>query len=705
MTVPTPNLDALRFQNLVDDAKQLLPILYPLWTDHNVSDPGVALLEACAQRIDRLSHWLDQVPDRSVRLLLHHLDADPYPAVPARVNLTVTGTGEIPAGTELIDPSHSVSWYTTSKVTETSSGATVQAVAAEWVSEELGTSSGEPGQRFTATRPLIQVLGLPDGPDQESPVLTVPGGPWTLEPSFSNTTASDKVYTLDPSTGEIGFAPVTPYSDGPRQQGATPPEGAPITLSYWAVLPAPPQPTDLVLPGVQVVIDGYEEALPAETPDEALQRLALGLVPVRRAVTASDYETVLRQSLPAVTRTHTYPADLGATESIAMAAAYAEAGGTAGRAGTLRVRPDRGGRSANAYIRFESPRFPVGRALLHLYSEEVTGEGARVSVRAAGNDDWDAADLDSSNEPGGRGAWVTADVRSCEWAEFDITSIVRESVTAGGSSFSVQVTGDPEADSDFEVVLSSGPGVRAPRLSTDDGADLTVVVIPSGQVEAARTELESVRLLGARVLVKAPTPYEVSVIVDAQLWVSPQDFEGVEAAETAIENSVRGYLDWLTGGEEGTGWPFGKPLRVADLYQLLEGHPDIRTLNRVLLLNGSGVSVDEIRGLAEDSLPDLDTLMLSTRTLEVTVAPIGGDPKVVRATVRGLAPGKQADVDFDALDAMPAVPTGPANADGVATADHTYGGPGTYLVKAVFKTDQVDHSGQIVYVIDPEETP
>ena len=44
--LPAPNLDDRTFQDLVDDAKRLVQQRCPTWTDHNVSDPGVTLIEA-----------------------------------------------------------------------------------------------------------------------------------------------------------------------------------------------------------------------------------------------------------------------------------------------------------------------------------------------------------------------------------------------------------------------------------------------------------------------------------------------------------------------------------------------------------------------------------------------------------------------------------------------------------------------------------
>ena len=63
--LPAPNLDDRRFQDLVDDAKRLVQQRCPEWTDHNVSDPGVTLIEAFAWMADQLLYRLNRVPDRT----------------------------------------------------------------------------------------------------------------------------------------------------------------------------------------------------------------------------------------------------------------------------------------------------------------------------------------------------------------------------------------------------------------------------------------------------------------------------------------------------------------------------------------------------------------------------------------------------------------------------------------------------------------
>src|SRR5438105_3831751 len=49
MPLPTPNLDDRRFQDILDEARRLIPRYCPTWTDHNLSvyGPRLRYLLAC----------------------------------------------------------------------------------------------------------------------------------------------------------------------------------------------------------------------------------------------------------------------------------------------------------------------------------------------------------------------------------------------------------------------------------------------------------------------------------------------------------------------------------------------------------------------------------------------------------------------------------------------------------------------------------
>jgi predicted phage baseplate assembly protein len=63
MPLPVPNLDDRHFQDIVDEAKKRIPHYSKEWTDHNVSDPGITLIELFAWMTDILLYRLNQVPD------------------------------------------------------------------------------------------------------------------------------------------------------------------------------------------------------------------------------------------------------------------------------------------------------------------------------------------------------------------------------------------------------------------------------------------------------------------------------------------------------------------------------------------------------------------------------------------------------------------------------------------------------------------
>ena len=88
MTLPAPQLDDRRFQDLVDDAKRMVQQRCPEWTDHNVSDPGVTLIETFAFMVDELLYRLNRVPDRLYVTFLDLLGVTLHPATPAVADLT-----------------------------------------------------------------------------------------------------------------------------------------------------------------------------------------------------------------------------------------------------------------------------------------------------------------------------------------------------------------------------------------------------------------------------------------------------------------------------------------------------------------------------------------------------------------------------------------------------------------------------------------
>ena len=90
MSLPIPSLDDRRFQDFVDEAKRLIPRYCPDWTDHNVSDPGITLIELFAWMTEQFIFRLNQVPDKNMLTFLNLIGAKLEPAQPARGDVTFT---------------------------------------------------------------------------------------------------------------------------------------------------------------------------------------------------------------------------------------------------------------------------------------------------------------------------------------------------------------------------------------------------------------------------------------------------------------------------------------------------------------------------------------------------------------------------------------------------------------------------------------
>lgn len=78
MSIPLPNLDDRTYADLVEEARSLIPIECPEWTDHNPTDTGIILIELLAWLTEMTLYRVNQVSDRNYEAFFNLLKKTPW---------------------------------------------------------------------------------------------------------------------------------------------------------------------------------------------------------------------------------------------------------------------------------------------------------------------------------------------------------------------------------------------------------------------------------------------------------------------------------------------------------------------------------------------------------------------------------------------------------------------------------------------------
>jgi len=111
MPLKSPNLDDRTYEQIVEDAKRLIPGYTKEWTDFNEHDPGITLVQLFAWMTESIIYRLNQVPDKNYIEFLRLVGIELAAAKPAKAHLTFTlskvlsdpgkKSVDIPAGTQV----------------------------------------------------------------------------------------------------------------------------------------------------------------------------------------------------------------------------------------------------------------------------------------------------------------------------------------------------------------------------------------------------------------------------------------------------------------------------------------------------------------------------------------------------------------------------------------------------------------------------
>jgi predicted phage baseplate assembly protein len=673
MPLPIPVLDNRTWAELTAEGRTLIPKAAASWTDHNVHDPGITLMELFAWLSEMLIYRLDRVSPATVRAFLRLAGVEPAPPQVATTVLAARldpggALVVLPAGTQVADPRRltvfespdallvSPAWIELSAAETTSRGA-IRVVSGGRSTDHL-KDNGAAG--FWAFGPAPKVgdwlqLGFDIRP-------AGPGGIIRLH-FWTPTWAGDDVIrqsllreaeeaAAECSSGAAQAAPCD-LSLPPAPTGHEPP---PPPLPWWLHYSA------RTAWEYWAGADGWKAAHVVEDRTRALT--LSGFVTLTEVAAhqpgPGDGRYWFRCRL--VSGAYECPPRVVAVGVNAFAVHHAAHSG----AETL------GGSRGEAGQQYRLSKAPVvaGSTQLSLVSGPVSDDTWREVLywdRSGPLDhhyrlDPEAGTITFGN---GRTGFVPPADLGVEALEYEVgggsvgnapAGVLSQIVTAHPPSISVMqpfdAVGGAGAESldhahgralddlikpvravttgDIETLARETPGVPVARAAAWPGYHasypcmqapgvVTVVVLPAcGKpptpgpdfLAAVRAYLNRRRPLTMEILVVGPT--YVPVTVSATLHTSGLASDLIARAQGALET----FFDPLNGGPDGGGWPFGRAVIESEVMSLLNGLPGVAFVDQLGLTGADPAAVSCV------NLSLCPTELVASQTHRITV--VGG---------------------------------------------------------------------------------
>ncbi|MFG2627535.1 putative baseplate assembly protein [Streptomyces sp. NPDC048473] len=610
MALPSPNLDDRRFQQLVDEAKRYVQQRSPEWTDHNVSDPGVTLIETFAYMVDQLLYRLNRVPDKNYSAFLDLLGVTLFPPSVARAEVDFwlsapqPETVRLPAGTEVATSrgeAEEAVVFSTSDDLSIVPSSLVRLVTAPVSGDQtdrtapLGAGKDipcfqprpEPGDALlfglpTAVPGCIVAVRLDSrvegvGVDPRQPPLVWEA--WDGARWVTCQTGTDSTGGLNRPGEVIVFVPAghtASVTAGTRAGW----------LRCRVTAPEPGQPFYSESPTVReaevFTVGGTTGVEHAETVLDVPLGISEGVAgqrfSVSRAPLLLDGEPpVVQVSSAEGWQVWTAVEHFGASSpddrhvridavsgEFAFPPEVREPDGTMRAYGAV---PEKG-----AQLRV--PRYRTGGG--------AAGNVARGAICVLRSSVPYVAGVD--NREAARGGVDGETVENAKVRAPNILRVQERAVTAED----YEVIAREAAPSLRRVrclpaVAGEGGAVRVlvvPDAVADEGGQLRFEqLIPSDSVlSAVAARLDERRLVGTRLVVEPPAYQGVTVV--ARLVAAGGDVDRVRAQVLA---ALFRHIDPLRGGMEGTGWPFGRPVQYGEVFAVLQGVQGVGLVEEVRL--------------------------------------------------------------------------------------------------------------------------
>lgn len=627
MALPSPNLDDRRFQQLVDEAKRYVQQRSPEWTDHNVSDPGVTLIETFAYMVDQLLYRLNRVPDKNYSAFLDLLGVTLFPPTAARAEVDFwlsapqPETVLLPAGTEVAtsrgEAEEAVVFSTPDDlsivpsslsrlVTAPVSGEQTDRTAPLGAHQDIPCFQArpEPGDAVlfglpTAVPRCIVAVRLDSrvegvGVDPRQPPLVWEA--WDGARWVTCRTGSDSTGGLNRPGEVIVFVPA----------GHTASVAA-GTRAGWlrcrVTAPEPGQPFYSESPTIReaevFTVGGTADVEHAQTVRDvplgvsegvAGQRFSVSRAPLLLDGEAPVVQVSSAEGWQSWTAVEHFGASSPDDRHVRIDAASGEfvfppevrePDGTMRAYGAV---PEKG-----AQLRV--PRYRTGGG--------AAGNVARGAIRVLRSSVPYVAGVD--NREAARGGVDGETVENAKVRAPNILRVQERAVTAEDHEIIAREAAPSlRRVKCLPAVAGEGGAVRVlvvPDAVSDEGGQLRFeqLIPPDSVLSTVAARLDERRLVGTRLVVEPPTYQGVTVV--ARLVAAGGDVDRVRAE--ALSALFR-HIDPLRGGVDGQGWPFGRPLQYGEVFAVLQGVRGVGLVDEVRLFPADPITGR--RGAAQDRI-------------------------------------------------------------------------------------------------------
>jgi predicted phage baseplate assembly protein len=619
MALQEPKLDDRKFQDIVTEARSKIPQYCPKWTDYNLSDPGITIIEMFAWMVDMLLYRLNRVPEKNYIKFMDMIGIRLEPPKPATVDVTCrlsTPQPEpvtIPQGTEV---------------------ATVRTETQEAISftTDRDFTILLPTLTYALTTPndteFTDIISLLKNPDRKASVFQeVPKENNAFYLGYGEDLAAHTLaLTFEGNIEGIGVNPTDPpwaweFWDGEYERwspmrlesdttGGLNTNGQIIVqvpgssakreingqYACWircrAIKPRPGQSGYTSSPKVKNIVS---ESIGCTTRASQSLKIKNELLGRSRGTPGQIFHL---RNIPVLRRepgeTIEIENDDGEFEPWQEVADFADSLPTDGHftlddiTGEIQFGPSIKQPSGEerqygrippngSRIRFSSYRAGggvignVGEGTITVLKSSIPYiDSVRNYERAKGGTDAETLDLAKLRVP----QILRTNTRAVTNEDFEYLAVQASSKVARAKSISPGNSADKDSPQPGTVRVLLIPAVpeREGYIDTEQ-LDLTRTVR-----EEVSAYLDERRLLGTRMEISSPHYIHVAVEVNVRTRKGYQ-----QQVIADIEKSLYKYINPICGGPDGTGWPFGRSLNIPEIHTCLQGIQNIYDIEEVKL--------------------------------------------------------------------------------------------------------------------------